>query len=83
MTGRMEQEDAMSERNTRPHENRDGDAVTDRRGFLRLAGLGTLAGGAAVVTGGETVAGEPLEEGRAGGYRLTAHVRQAYDTARF
>ncbi|WP_321341577.1 twin-arginine translocation signal domain-containing protein [Breoghania sp.] len=61
----------------------DSAARTDRRGFLKLASLGTLAGGAAALTGAEAGAAEIAEEGRPGGYRLTEHVKRAYETARF
>lgn len=54
----------------------------DRRDFLKLAGLGSVVGGAAIATGGisETEAGE-LKEGS--GYRETAHVKTYYDLSRF
>ena len=56
---------------------------TDRRGFLRIAGLGTLAGGAALATGAatETAQAETLEPGQ--GYRETAHIQAYYEAARF
>lgn len=60
---------------TRDHE-------TDRRGFLKLAGLGTVAGGAAVVTGGKVEAAEPVDTSSKG-YRLTDHVKRVYEAARF
>lgn len=73
----------MSAGKNDPARRGNEDGTTDRRGFLKLAGLGTLAGGTAVVSGasGSAEAAEP--EGRAGGYRLTDHVRRAYETARF
>ncbi|AXS40138.1 twin-arginine translocation signal domain-containing protein [Breoghania sp. L-A4] len=58
------------------------DHKTDRRGFLKLAGLGTVAGGAAVVTGGGVEAAEAVET-KSGGYRLTDHVKRVYETSRF
>jgi len=58
-----------------------GRAETDRRGFLRLAGLGSVVGGAALVAGTSTEAAETTEAGQ--GYRETKHVRTYYDTARF
>ncbi len=62
----------------------DNAARTDRRGFLKLASLGTLAGGAAVITGADAAVAETVEEeGRPGGYRVTEHVKRAYETARF
>lgn len=61
-------------------------ARTDRRSFLRFAGLGTLAGGAALVTGAapevaEAAAAVPRAD--AAGYRETAHVKTYYAAARF
>ncbi|MCV6596872.1 MAG: twin-arginine translocation signal domain-containing protein [Mangrovicoccus sp.] len=55
---------------------------TDRRGFLKLAGLGSVATGAALVTGERAQAATP-EPPKTTGYRETAHVRAAYATARF
>lgn len=56
----------------------------DRRSFLKLAGLGGLAAGAAALAAG---APEPAQASEAGpataGYRETAHVRKFYETARF
>jgi len=56
---------------------------TDRRGFLRIAGLGTLAGGAALATGAatETAGAETLTPEQ--GYRETAHIQAYYESARF
>ena len=57
-------------------------ALTDRRGFLKLAGIGAVAGGTALVTGAATSAAE--ETGTSDRlYRETDHVRTFYDTARF
>lgn len=59
--------------------------TTARRHFLRLAGIGAAGSAAAVasvVTGSESAeAATPTQE--QSGYRETAHVRQAYATARF
>jgi len=58
-------------------------AVTDRRGFLKLAGLGTVAGGAALVASSpQSEAGEATSDGKKL-YRETAHVKRYYDLARF
>jgi hypothetical protein len=57
------------------------EAVADRRSFLKLAGAGAAAGGAALVTGeqkaqaGETKAKPSL-------YRETEHIRRYYELAR-
>ncbi|MEJ8474123.1 twin-arginine translocation signal domain-containing protein [Roseibium algae] len=53
----------------------------DRRNFLKLAGLGTLAGGATIVSGGAQAAVSSDDAGA--GYRETDHVKKAYETARF
>lgn len=54
-----------------------------RRDLLKLAGLGGVAGAAAMAApGGE--AGAAVEEGRkASGYRETEHVRTYYELAKF
>lgn len=56
-------------------------AAPDRRAFLRLAGLGTVATGAALVTG-EAADAAPVEPAGSG-YRETDHVRAVYAAARF
>ncbi len=64
--------------------NTDTDIGTgpDRRGFLKLAGLGTVAGGAALVAGDKTV--EAAESAKSlTGYRETDHVKTYYELARF
>ncbi|WP_417667038.1 twin-arginine translocation signal domain-containing protein [Roseibium sp.] len=53
----------------------------DRRNFLKLAGLGTLAGGATIVSGGAQAAEVELDAGT--GYRETDHVKKVYETSRF
>jgi hypothetical protein len=58
------------------------EARTDRRGFLKLAGLGTVASGAALVSGSAEAARAPTPETGAG-YRETEHVKTYYATARF
>lgn len=64
------------------------DETLARRDFFRKAGLGAGAAGVAagvaavsVVTGGSARAAEPVQGGS--GYRVTEHVKQAYQTARF
>lgn len=54
---------------------------TDRRGFLKLASLGSVATGAALVIGDEATAA-PLETAT-DGYRETDHVKTYYAHARF
>ena len=54
-----------------------------RRDFLKLVGLGSLAGAATAVTGGKTPEAQAAEKPQGPGYRETAHVRKYYDTAKF
>lgn len=55
-----------------------------RRDFLRLAGLGTLAGAAAAAGGTPKKAEAATAESSAGaGYRETEHVKKAYELSRF
>ena len=55
----------------------------DRRGFLKFAGIGAIASGAALVAGKKLEAAEPsIDEGDAG-YKETKHVKAFYDSARF
>lgn len=56
---------------------------TDRRDFLKLASLGTVAGGAALVLGEDAEAATAAADVPGAGYRETAHVRAYYDLARF
>jgi hypothetical protein len=55
----------------------------DRRDFLKLASLGTVAGSAALVLGEAAEAATTAAEAAGAGYRETAHVRTYYDLARF
>jgi hypothetical protein len=54
-----------------------------RRDFLKLVGLGSVAGAAAVATGGKPPSAQAEETREDGGYRETPHVRQYYETAKF
>jgi anaerobic selenocysteine-containing dehydrogenase len=58
--------------------------TAQRRDFLKLAGLGTLAG-AAAAAGGTTGPAEAATAQSAtdAGYRETEHVKKAYERARF
>lgn len=58
-------------------------AVANRRNFLKLAGLGTVASGVALVAGGKPA--EALDEtvGKDRLYRETDHVKTFYKLARF
>lgn len=57
-------------------------AGADRRSFLKMTGLGAVAGGAALVTS-KTAAKAAVEEPKKKGYRETDHVKTFYRTARF
>ncbi|HET6519329.1 MAG TPA: twin-arginine translocation signal domain-containing protein [Geminicoccaceae bacterium] len=68
--------------------NRDREAksAAPRRDFLKLAGLGGVAAGAAALVGVRRAEATAVEEapGRGGtGYRETEHVRRYYELARF
>lgn len=54
-----------------------------RREFLKLAGLGTVTGAAAAAVGMKPAEAEVGSDGRRAGYRETAHVKKAYELARF
>ena len=64
----------MSEKKSKPRET--------RRDFLKLAGVGTLAAGAAAVAGKPAQA-DSAEQAGTDGYRETRHVKTYYDLARF
>lgn len=66
-------------------DNGTGKSTVKRREFLRLAGLGGVAAGAATVAGSprETAAETANGQARSDGYRATAHVRKYYDLSRF
>lgn len=56
---------------------------TRRRDFLKLAGLGTVAGAAAAKAGAPDPAEAAAADGKARGYRETEHVKKYYSLARF
>lgn len=57
-------------------------ATAKRRDFLKLASIGAASGAAAAVVGSPEAEAK-VESETAAGYRETAHVKQAYDLARF
>ena len=62
--------------------NHEGKQRANRRDFLKLASLGTVTGGAALVAGTSAKADETeIEKGS--GYRETEHVKTYYNLARF
>lgn len=56
---------------------------SDRRGFLKFAGLGAASAAAAAVAGGSAVPAEAAAAPESAGYRETEHVKTFYETARF
>ena len=58
--------------------------AAQRRDFLKLAGLGTLAGAAAAAGGMPSKAEAATADGKTdAGYRETEHVKKAYELSRF
>ena len=56
---------------------------SDRRDFLKLAGVGAGAGGAAVLGGPKKADAAAAEAPSGRGYRETEHVKKFYRSARF
>ncbi len=56
--------------------------TADRRSFLKLAGIGTLTGGAAMAIGAPAQAAVDLPEDGSS-YRESEHVKTYYKLARF
>ena len=54
-----------------------------RRDFLKFASVGAASGAAAAALGNASPAEAEVVSDKAAGYRETAHVKQAYDLARF
>jgi hypothetical protein len=54
-----------------------------RRDFLKLAGLGSVTAVASAAVAAAPAEAKEEENGRAAGYRETAHVKKAYELARF
>lgn len=54
-----------------------------RRDLLRLAGLGGVAGAAAIATSGRKAEAAVETGGKSAGYRETEHVRTYYELAKF
>lgn len=57
--------------------------IADRRSFLKLAGLGSVAGTTALVGGGTAAQATQAAGSEGALYRETEHVKTFYDTARF
>lgn len=58
-------------------------SATDRRSFLKLAGLGTAAGAAALAAAPKPVRAVAADRPEGAGYRETEQVRAYYASARF
>ncbi|MEP1444360.1 MAG: formate dehydrogenase [Hyphomicrobiales bacterium] len=56
--------------------------ATNRRSFLKIASVGTLASGAAAITGGTAQASEEVDV-KGSGYRESDHVKKVYELSRF
>ena len=64
--------------------DRKDKATADRRSFLKLAGLGAVAGGTALVAGDKPAeAASEATAGTDGLYRETEHVKRYYELAKF
>jgi hypothetical protein len=57
------------------------EVVADRRSFLKLAGAGAAAGGAALVTGEKKATAAEVKP-KTSLYRETEHIRRYYELAR-
>jgi hypothetical protein len=71
------------ERNQAMKKDKEATTAAKRRQFLKLAGLGTLSGAAAAAIGGPAAEAKDDTGNRTTGYRETAHVKKAYELARF
>lgn len=56
-------------------------AIAKRRDFLKLVGLGSVVGAAALATGTAPAAADEAKP-NSPGYRETEHIRKYYETAR-
>lgn len=58
-------------------------SVADRRSFLKLASVGAVAGGAALVAGPKAADAAIAEKSDDQLYKETQHIKTYYDLARF
>ncbi len=63
--------------------DRNDKTTADRRSFLKLAGIGTLTGGAAMAIGGSPVKAAAELARDDSSYRESEHVKTYYELARF
>ena len=61
----------------------DEKSTTDRRSFLKMAGLGTVAGSAALLTDSPSAKAAVTETTDGQTYQETKHIKTYYDLARF
>ncbi len=76
----------MTEKLKQVEENQKASVSHDRRGFLKLASIGTVASGAALLSGQTASAKDASVEASAddnAGYKETKHVKTFYASARF
>jgi anaerobic selenocysteine-containing dehydrogenase len=74
----------MAKRDRKPRKDKAGPKQVDRRGFMKMAGLGA---GAASATVGlalpQVEAAAPVPQAQQAGYRETDHVKMYYKRAQF
>ncbi len=58
-------------------------AKADRRGFLKLAGLGALSGGAMLALDKSSATASEVSVKSTGAYRETDHIKTYYESVRF
>lgn len=61
---------------------KDGKSITDRRNFLKLAGLGSISSGVALVAGQSSAIAQNKDHQEGGLYQETEHVKTYYELAR-
>ncbi|MDF2764644.1 MAG: twin-arginine translocation signal protein [Rhodospirillales bacterium] len=62
---------------------KDKASKSDRREFLKLAGIGAVAGSAAALSGPKKAEAAAADAPSGRGYRETEHVKKFYRSARF
>ena len=62
---------------------KDKVSKSERRDFLKLAGIGAVAGGAAALGRAENAEAAAPDAASGSGYRETEHVKKFYRSARF
>jgi hypothetical protein len=62
---------------------KDKQSASERRAFLKLAGMGAVAGSAAALGRAKKVEAAAADAPAGRGYRETEHVKKFYRSARF